>query len=344
MFFSVAYFRRIATGTVWTAVLIGSCMLSGCRSVSSRSAPEVFPAPAPAFSADSSISNLPPPTLLGSEPPASYVPPTISGEERTVLSEKQIEVFKPIVPDHFVSSPVSAESSPLSVPANSTSIPSAAPLPSPDPSQVKVDELTDRIAKLEKALAESEKKWEEEKKRTLPQTAPMPAPTPDALKTDPVTSDKPATTPKAASVKKPVAPKALPAFAIAGVAVSSDKEKIRIEVADSALFVPGSWEFNAEAETTLRKIVGEIRANYPNAVLDIEGHTDNLEIDPSDKTQRHDVASHKTMLIMQYFVKTLRWDASKITTTSFGPSRPVAENGTPEGRARNNRIEIVVSP
>lgn len=292
------------------------------------------------------MSGVPPVTLLGKESSASYVPPSILEErsiveerpvveERSVLSEQRVEAFKPIVPEHFVSPPVSPE--PLSIPTDASSSFSAAPLPAPDMSQAKVDELTDRIEKLEKALAESEKKLQDERKRATPPPA-MSAPS-STDQPAPSTDSPPPTT-----VEKPVAPKPLPAFAIAGVAVSSDKEKIRIEVADSALFVPGTWELNAEAETTLRKIVGEIRANYPNAVLDIEGHTDNLEIDPANKTQRHDVASHKTMLIMQYFVQTLRWDASKITTTSFGPSRPVAENSTPEGRARNNRIEIVVSP
>jgi flagellar motor protein MotB len=50
------------------------------------------------------------------------------------------------------------------------------------------------------------------------------------------------------------------------------------------------------------------------------------------------------MTVMQYFIKSLMRDSSKITSSSYGSARPVGDNGTPEGRARNNRIEIVVKP
>lgn len=136
-----------------------------------------------------------------------------------------------------------------------------------------------------------------------------------------------------------------PALGIPGVMVTTDQQRsqVRIEITDSVLFTPNTWQLNPGAEESLRKIAAEIRAAYPEALLDIEGHADSIERDPSNKTQKHDITTYKSMLIMQYFVKSLLWDASKIKSSSHGASRPVADNGTPEGRNRNNRIEIVVS-
>jgi chemotaxis protein MotB len=137
--------------------------------------------------------------------------------------------------------------------------------------------------------------------------------------------------------------KSLPIINREGVRVSSDEfQNVRIEVMDKALFMPNAWQLSTEGEETLIAIVAEIRASDSNAILDIEGHTDSLMSDPNNPMQKHDISSAKTTAVMNFFVNALSWDAARIGTSSFGRSRPVAENGTPEGRARNNRVEIVV--
>jgi len=121
-----------------------------------------------------------------------------------------------------------------------------------------------------------------------------------------------------------------------------ESQDVRIEVPDKALFMSNTWQLTAEGEETLRTIAAEVRAMDSKAFLDIEGHTDSLMSDPNNPMQKHDISSVKTKEIMDFFVNALRWDTSRVRTSSFGRSRPVADNGTPEGRARNNRIEIVV--
>jgi flagellar motor protein MotB len=186
---------------------------------------------------------------------------------------------------------------------------------------VNADVLNRRIAELEKALAESEKKSGQEKQ--------------------PTTVSKPT-----AQIVPPIqSPHWVPTINHSGVTVSSEAERIRIEIIDQVLFQPGTWRLNPDAEELLRKIAGEIRANDPEALLEIEGHTDGvMNTDPANSTQKHDISSTKTMIIMEYFVSSLRWNATKIKTGNYGSSRPVADNNTSEGRTRNNRIEIVVLP
>ncbi|MDR3183641.1 MAG: OmpA family protein [Planctomycetaceae bacterium] len=135
----------------------------------------------------------------------------------------------------------------------------------------------------------------------------------------------------------------LPAINKQGVTVSLDEQKrTHIAVVDSVLFMPNTHQLTAEGEETLRTIAAELKASQPKMVLEIEGHTDSLIGDPKNALQKHDISSIKSMAVMEFFINALKWDASSIRTSSYGRSRPAADNGTPEGRAKNNRIELVV--
>ncbi|MDR0328143.1 MAG: OmpA family protein [Planctomycetaceae bacterium] len=182
--------------------------------------------------------------------------------------------------------------------------------------QAKIDELNQRISELESQLEEARK-------------APPP-----------VVVESPSLQEYPGEVK---AAMSLPIINREGVKVSSDDtQDVRIAVMDQSLFLPNVWQLSPEGEETLRTIAAEIRASNSEAVLDIEGHTDSLMGDPNNPTQKHDISSVKTMVVMNFFMNSLCWDATRIRTSSFGRSRPVADNGTPEGRAKNNRIEIVI--
>lgn len=313
---------------------IGVFSLSSCRSLSPKPASGVQAGATPTFSSPAMFSSEPPPLILGNtaSPQPDALPPPLpsSSPNASTLPEERIIAFRPLAPEQRI---VSRET-PATVSATATPpAPSALPAPTISPGQV--DELNRRIASLEKALSESEEKLRQ---------ARLPAPIPDTPKPN-LEKLLPEPIPAVSTTtKKPVPSRPLPSFAIPGVSVVSDKDRIRIEVVDGALFTPGTWQLNTGSEETLRKIAGEIRAFAPEATLEIEGHTDNILTDPKNATQKHDISSYKAMIVMQYFVKTLLWKSSKITMSGYGPGRPVADNATPEGRAKNNRIDIVVSP
>jgi chemotaxis protein MotB len=153
----------------------------------------------------------------------------------------------------------------------------------------------------------------------------------------------PTVVPDALQVANGEIAKRLPVINKQGVTVYSDElHRIRIAVMDNALFTSNTWQLSAEGEETLRAIATEIRAYHPDVDVDIEGHTDNLMSDPNNQMQKHDISSTKAKEVMDFFVHTLQWDVARMGTSSFGRSRPVADNGTPEGRAKNNRVEIVL--
>jgi outer membrane protein OmpA-like peptidoglycan-associated protein len=71
----------------------------------------------------------------------------------------------------------------------------------------------------------------------------------------------------------------------------------------------------------------------------IEGHTDSVgSADENRKLSLARADSVKAHLVSQGY------PSNKIETAGLGPDRPVADNGTPEGRANNRRVEIIVNP
>lgn len=77
---------------------------------------------------------------------------------------------------------------------------------------------------------------------------------------------------------------------------------------------------------------------YPDRRLLIEGHTDSVGSDATNLT----LSERRAQAVQQAL--TMRGvDASRITTRGYGKSYPVASNATPEGRALNRRVEVVIA-
>jgi len=89
------------------------------------------------------------------------------------------------------------------------------------------------------------------------------------------------------------------------------------------------------SEPVLQEIAGILRKN-PDWTLAIVGHTDNVGRDAANlDLSRRRAQSVKAALVERYAI-----DGGRLTTGGFGASQPQAKNDTPEGRARNRRVEL----
>lgn len=97
-----------------------------------------------------------------------------------------------------------------------------------------------------------------------------------------------------------------------------------------------SDEIREESEPTLREL-GDLLKRHADWKLSIEGHTDGIASDAFNlDLSRRRAAAVKTALVARYGV-----DAGRLATAGYGKSRPRDTNDTPEGRARNRRVELV---
>lgn len=99
----------------------------------------------------------------------------------------------------------------------------------------------------------------------------------------------------------------------------------------------------ATIETRHRDLLGTVQKAiqvFPRSHLVIEGHTDSHG---SDELNR-ELSQERADAVRLYLVQTMRMDPSRATAIGYGETVPVANNETPEGRARNRRIDIRIQP
>ncbi|MBI2824327.1 MAG: OmpA family protein [Planctomycetia bacterium] len=136
----------------------------------------------------------------------------------------------------------------------------------------------------------------------------------------------------------------LPAIEIPGVQVRADGDVVRIELASAKLFSPGTARLLPEAGPLLDTVAADIVRMYPDQIVGIEGHTDN---DPSSAgrwASNHQLSTGEAMAVYDYLSLRSRLRVTQLFVVGHGPNHPVVSNGTPAGRERNRRIELVIYP
>ncbi len=125
------------------------------------------------------------------------------------------------------------------------------------------------------------------------------------------------------------------------VEVDANAQFVRLTLNGALLFDSGQSQIREDALSLVDKL-SLILENYDSSLIDIEGHTDNVPIS-NEKYESNDVLSaYRAFAVKDYVLGKTVLEAGKINATGCGEYNPVADNGTPEGRARNRRVEIKI--
>ena len=115
-------------------------------------------------------------------------------------------------------------------------------------------------------------------------------------------------------------------------------------VAGDVLFPEGGYQLSANGKQTLNQYVPQLQGLH-NAKVVVYGYTDNLPVGPALQrrgiTNNIDLSSKRADDVVAYFTSQ-GVDSNIISAKGFGDTHPVAGNDTPQGRAQNRRIEIVL--
>ena len=120
---------------------------------------------------------------------------------------------------------------------------------------------------------------------------------------------------------------------------------IKVTVNNELLFPSGDWQMPVEAQRTLSKIV-PILAPKQQAKLKVNGYTDNVPIGPGlmrEGITSNLVLSEKRADNVMQFMISQGVNPSMVSAKGFGDADPVASNDTPEGRAKNRRVELTLA-
>ncbi len=125
------------------------------------------------------------------------------------------------------------------------------------------------------------------------------------------------------------------------VDIEFTSQYVQLTLKGSVLFDSGSSDLKTEAMPMIQKIA-VILERYASSTIEIEGHTDNVPIHTSKYESNDVLSSYRALAMFDYLVQNTSLDPAKIKHSGRGEYLPVADNSTPEGRAKNRRIEIKI--
>jgi chemotaxis protein MotB len=118
--------------------------------------------------------------------------------------------------------------------------------------------------------------------------------------------------------------------------------KVYVSLSENLLFPSGSAVVNPKGVDALAKLAAVLNLN-PDVSVNIEGHTDSIPI--HGKYQDNwDLSTARASSIVRILVNNYKVSPQKVTATGHSYYDPIATNSTAEGRAKNRRTEIILTP
>lgn len=130
------------------------------------------------------------------------------------------------------------------------------------------------------------------------------------------------------------------------ITISELQGKLTINILDRILFDTGEAVIKEEGQKVLDQIAG-ILSQYPDRQVHVVGHTDNVPIRANPRNPyptNWELSAGRAIAAVRYLTEKAGVDAKRIAALGYGEHHPIADNSTPEGRAKNRRIALVVLP
>lgn len=117
------------------------------------------------------------------------------------------------------------------------------------------------------------------------------------------------------------------------------EREIRVRLQDSLLFASGSATLSPSADAPLSKLA-RVLLEMPNTVI-IEGHTDAVPLSKSPYRSNWELSVARSDSVIERLVAD-GVPAARLVAAGYGEHRPMSANDSPEGRARNRRVEVLI--
>lgn len=139
--------------------------------------------------------------------------------------------------------------------------------------------------------------------------------------------------------------KALNAFEGKGLTVEQKNGKVYVSMENKLLFQTGSWTVGSEGRKAVVE-VGKVLGQNPEITVLIEGHTDNDKFAGAmgQIENNWDLSTKRATAIVNILSENKAINKQSLTAAGRGEYAPLASNETAEGKAKNRRIEIILTP
>ena len=123
-----------------------------------------------------------------------------------------------------------------------------------------------------------------------------------------------------------------------GVVVERQGDELLLTMPSGITFAFNRFDVQPQFRPTLDQVAQTLAA-YPQTLIDIYGHTDNVGSDAYNQT----LSENRARSVADYLASR-GVQSERMATRGFGESQPTADNATEAGRAQNRRVEIRITP
>ncbi|MDR0540248.1 MAG: flagellar motor protein MotB [Spirochaetaceae bacterium] len=128
------------------------------------------------------------------------------------------------------------------------------------------------------------------------------------------------------------------------ISVTSDERGIIISLASDAFFEPASAVINIESTRDILLRLGAL-LNSPEVAgrkFRVEGHTDTTPIDPAGPWESNwELSTARSIAVLKYMLG-VGVEEKRFQVAGFADTAPVSSDDTPEGRANNRRVDVII--
>lgn len=123
------------------------------------------------------------------------------------------------------------------------------------------------------------------------------------------------------------------------VKVTQSNRGISVEINASVLFASGQAQLRTESGRALQQVARVLATTEQG--IQVEGYTDNAPISTSQFPSNWELSAARASSVVRLFIDNGVAEP-RLSAIGYGPNRPVTSNDTPEGRARNRRVTVMI--
>lgn len=130
------------------------------------------------------------------------------------------------------------------------------------------------------------------------------------------------------------------------VTISKLQGKLTVSIVDRIMFDSGEAILKPDGAAVMQKIADLLTA-HPELKIHVIGHTDNVPIRPTAHSRfasNWELSAARALAAVHFLVERAGVDPRRLGAVGYGEFRPIADNSTVDGRAKNRRIAITILP
>ncbi len=125
------------------------------------------------------------------------------------------------------------------------------------------------------------------------------------------------------------------------VSFSTEEKGLVMRLSDNVLFNLGKADLSSGGSSILEKVAVVLKKT--SHTIHVEGHTDNLPIHTDMFPSNWELSTARAVNVLRFFLEIGALASERLSAVGYGEFRPVSPNNTPENRAINRRVELVLN-